>query len=164
MSSDPGQRIVGIGDIVTSRDPAERLVTYSLGSCIALALFDPTVGAAGLLHSMLPVSSMDPARALAQPGLFTDTAVARLLEQMFDLGARKSTLVAKVAGASTQLDSSGLFRIGERNLAVARRLLWKNDILIAAQDTGGTVSRTVMLDVSSGRTYVKSNGLLRELA
>jgi len=157
------QRIVGIGDVLTSTDPDERLVTYSLGSCIALALHDPTVGAAGLIHAMLPTSSIDPARAASEPGRFTDTAVTEVLARMFELGARRSTLTAKVIGAATQVDQHGLFRIGERNLAVLRRVLWKNDILIAAQDTGGAVSRTVVLETGTGRTLVKSNGATREL-
>jgi chemotaxis protein CheD len=159
----PAQRIVGIADIATSTAPNECLITYSLGSCIALALHDPTVGAAGLIHAMLPNSALDPARAAAEPGRFTDTAVTALLAEMFALGARRASLVAKVAGAATQVDQHGLFRIGERNLAVLRRVLWKNDILIAAQDTGGAVSRTMVVETATGRTLVKSNGSTREL-
>jgi chemotaxis protein CheD len=157
------RRVIGISEWAVSADTAENLITYSLGSCIGLTLHDPTIGAGGMLHAMLPTSSTDPERAEREPGMFTDTAVTGLLTAMFDLGARRRSLVAKVAGAATQVDQHGLFRIGERNLAVLRRVLWKNDILIAAQDTGGAVSRTVILEVGSGRTLVKSNGSIREL-
>lgn len=159
----PDQRIVGISEYAVSTDQSERLVTYSLGSCMGLSLYDPTIGAAGLLHSMMPTSSMDPERAAREPGMFTDTAVLALLTEMFELGARRRTLVAKVAGAATQVDQHGLFRIGERNLAVLRRVLWKNDILIAAQDTGGALSRTMIVETGTGQTYVKSDGAIREL-
>lgn len=158
-----GSRIIGIAEMAVSVDPAETLVTYSLGSCVGLALIDPVAGIGGLLHAMMPVSSMDPVRAAENPGMFADTGAMALLKSVFDRGATRANLVAKVVGAATQVDQHGLFRIGERNLMVIRRVLWKNDILIAAEDCGGAVSRTLMLEMATGRTFVKSNGTLREL-
>ena len=158
-----GSRIVGIAELAVSVDPAETLVTYSLGSCVGLALIDPVAGVGGLLHAMMPVSSMDPGRAAATPGMFADTGTLALLKSVFDRGATRANLIAKVAGAATQVDQHGLFRIGERNLMVLRRVLWKNDILISAEDCGGAISRTLVLEMGTGRTLVKSNGTLREL-
>ena len=45
--------------------PDEVLVTYSLGSCIGLSLYDPVARVGGLLHAMLPLSSLDPVKAAA---------------------------------------------------------------------------------------------------
>jgi chemotaxis protein CheD len=156
-------RIVGIAELAVSVDPAETLVTYSLGSCIGLSLMDPVAGVGGLLHAMMPVSSMDPGRAAGTPGMFTDTGTLALLKSVFDRGATRANLVAKVAGAANQVDQHELFRIGERNLMILRRVLWKNDILISAEDCGGAISRTLVLEMATGRTLVKSNGTLREL-
>ena len=86
-----------------------------------------------------------------------------MLQAAFDAGATRANLVAKVVGAASRIDESNLFRIGERNYAIARKVLWKNGILIAAEDVGGSISRTVYLRVSDGRTTVKSNGVTREL-
>lgn len=157
------QQVVGISEFAVSNDPAQQLITYSLGSCIGLALYDPFVGVAGLLHAMMPTSSMDAERAAREPGMFADTGTAALLTALFELGARRRSLIAKVAGAATHVDQHGLFRIGERNLAVVRRVLWKNDIMIAAQHTGGALSRTLILETATGRALVKSDGSTFEL-
>ena len=155
--------VVGISEFVVTDRADDVLITYSLGSCVGLTLYDPERRLGGMLHAMMPVSSMDPARAGREPAMFTDTGVAAMLQAMFDRGASRRSLVAKVAGAAIQMDQTGLFRIGERNHTVLRRVLWKNDILLAAEDVGGNISRTLLLEMSGGRTLVKSNGSLREL-
>lgn len=155
--------VVGISEFVVTDCADDVLITYSLGSCVGLTLYDPERRLGGMLHAMMPVSSMDPTRAACEPAMFTDTGVAAMLQAMFDRGASRRNLVAKVAGASVQMDQTGLFRIGERNHTVLRRVLWKNDILLAAEDVGGNISRTLLLEMSGGRTLVKSNGSLREL-
>ncbi len=156
------QRNVGIAEAIVTDDADEVLVTHALGSCIGVALFDPRKGVAGMVHCMLPLSRQNPARAAENPYYFTDTGVAELLQEMFDRGARRSRIIAKVAGAAAQ-NTDDMFRIGQRNHAVLRRVLWKNDILIATEDIGGRDHRTLLLDVRSGRTFVKKNDVLTEL-
>jgi chemotaxis protein CheD len=148
-------RTVGISDMQISRVPEEILVTYSLGSCVALSLFDPAVGA-GLIHCMLPQSSIDPVKARQKPAMFVDLGVSTLLDAMLAQGARRRSLVAKVAGGANVFDDRGMFRIGERNYASLRRILWKNDILIAAEDVGGTKARTMYVSVGTGRVLIKT--------
>ncbi len=155
--------IVGISEYAVSSDPSERLVTYSLGSCVGLALHDPIVGVAGLLHAMMPTAKADPVKAAATPAMYVDAGATTLLQELFDRGATRANLVAKVVGAASQLDPANLFRIGERNHLVVRRVLWKNGVLIAGEDVGGTISRSVFLDVGTGRTTVKSSGEFKEV-
>jgi chemotaxis protein CheD len=155
--------VIGIAEMKVSNRPADVLITYSLGSCIGLALFDPQAGVGGLIHCMLPLSRMDEDKARANPLMFTDTGVLALLQAVFDLGAERRNLVAKVAGGAMLLDEKGLFRIGERNYAVLRKVLWKNNILLAAEEVGGTIPRTLTLYMNSGRTTIKSHGVEREL-
>ena len=95
--------------------------------------------------------------------MFTDTGIPHMLQTLLDMGADKRRIVAKVAGASQLLDSNNTFRIGERNKVVLRKLLWKNNILIAAEDTGGTIARTMFLDISTGVTMIKAGGKRYEL-
>lgn len=158
------QMVVGVSEWAVSASREDTLVTYSLGSCLGLALYDPEAGIGGLLHAMMPVSTLDPQRALTRPAMFVDTGVTTLLTMLFDLGAHRRSLIATVAGCANQLDGGRLFRIGERNHTVVRRMLWKNEILIAAEDVGGSQARTIQLDIASGMTLVKHDGLTRVLA
>lgn len=152
------ERIVGIGEMCVSACREEKLITYSLGSCVGLTLFDPVRGVGGMLHAKLPVSRLDPERAAQNPALFADTGVSSLLSALFELGAKRRDLIACLAGATNMMDRQDLFRIGERNQMVVRKVLWKNDILIAAEDLGGTASRTMYLDMSSGETLLRVYG------
>lgn len=156
-------RAVGIGEMIVSTDPDDVLITYSLGSCVGLSLFDPDAVVGGLIHCMLPVSSLNPEKARLRPYLFVDTGVALLLQAVFDAGGEKRRMIAKVAGGAAPLGDHGQFRIGERNHTLLRRLLWKNDILVAAEDVGGTAARTLYLQLSTGRTVVRSEGRETEL-
>src|SRR5690349_3912934 len=124
--------VVSVSELAFSGSPEDMLVTYSLGSCIGLTLYDPVAGVGGLLHAMMPVSTLDPIRGERQPAMFVDTGVASLLQSLFEMGAQRRSLVATVAGGACAMDGNHTFRIGERNFTVLRRMLWKNDILIAA--------------------------------
>ena len=151
-------QVVGISDMKTSANGEDVLVTYSLGSCVGVALYDPVARIGGMVHCMLPTSKSDPEKAQANPYMFTDTGVAVLLQEIYNMGARRDRIVAKVAGASNLLDDKGLFKIGERNYTVLRKILWKNEILIKSEDVGGTKARTLYLHIADGTTLVKSAG------
>lgn len=158
------QVTVGISEMQVSNNPADVLITYSLGSCIGVAFYDEAVKVGALIHCMLPLSRIDPQRAQITPCMFADTGVPLALQTMLDMGADKRHIVAKVAGAAKLLDDNDTFRIGERNWIVLRKILWKNNILIAAEDTGGSIARTMLLEIDSGRTSIKSRGQHYELA
>ena len=166
MSGEGGHAViytVGISDMKVSENASDVLVTHSLGSCIGLSIYDPEIGVGGLVHCMMPVSKLDPVKAAANPLMFTDTGVTLLLQSLFDRGANRKRLIVTVAGAGSLLDDKGFFKIGEKNYAILRKILWKNDMLVAASDLGGGESRTMILDVSSGRTYVRRPGGAAEL-
>lgn len=154
---------VGIGDMKISYSQHEILITYSLGSCIGLTLYDPVAKVGGLVHTMLPLSKQDPEKAKKNPYMYTDTGVQGLIQELFNIGATRRNLVAKVAGGAKLLDEKGLFRIGERNYTVLRKVLWKNDILINAEDVGESKSRTMILYMDNGRTTIRSAGVEVEL-
>lgn len=154
---------IGISEMKISTQQDDVLITYSLGSCVGLALYDPVARIGGLIHCMLPLSKIDTAKAQANPMMFTDTGVPALIQGMLDAGAQKKNLVAKVAGAASLLDEKGTFKIGERNYIVLRKVLWKNNILIAADDTGGSLPRTMLLYINSGRVVLRSRGEEKEL-
>ena len=149
---------VGIADMIISDNPSDILVTYSLGSCVGLTLYDPEVKIGGMVHTMLPLSKQDPEKAMNNPFMYTDTGIQSLIQALFDMGASRRRLIAKVAGGAKLMDEKSLFRIGERNYTVLRKVLWKNDILISAEDVGETKSRTLFLYMDTGKTVIRSSG------
>ena len=151
--------VVDISAFEVSNNPEEVLVTYSLGSCLGLAIYDPVVQVAGLIHCMLPLSRIDTDKAKVTPGMFVETGVPALLEAAFKLGATRKNLILKAAGCGQPLDDKGLFRIGERNHTVLRKLLWKNNLLLTAEDIGGKQSRTMKLYVETGELIIRSRGM-----
>ncbi len=157
------QHTIGISEMRVTNLVDDVLVTYSLGSCIGLTLYDPIARVGGMIHCMLPLSKTDEVKAAQTPCMFVDTGVPALIQAVFDLGAQRKNLIAKVAGGANILDEQGMFKIGERNHTVLRKILWKNDILISGEEVGGTLARTMYLHMSDGRTVIKSGGAEHDL-
>lgn len=149
-------QVVDIADFQVSGDPRVTLVTYSLGSCIGVTIWDPKVCVGGMIHYMLPESSLSTEKAKARPAMFADTGIPDLFRAAYELGAVKKNLIVKVAGGSQLLDDNGLFNIGKRNYVMLRKIFWKNGVLIDAEDTGGSISRTVRLEIGTGRVTIKN--------
>lgn len=150
--------VVGISDCRVSSDPESVLVTYALGSCIAVMIHDPVAGVAGLLHYMLPESSIDREKAKQNPFMFADTGIPLLFHSAYGLGADKRRIVVSVAGGAQVMDADGVFNIGKRNHIALRRILWKAGVLVQAEEVGGTASRTVRLEVGSGKVRLRGAG------
>ena len=149
--------VVGISDMKVSNTPGDILVTYSLGSCIGVAIWDPFAKVGGLLHYMLPDSSLDKDKAQSKPFMFADTGVPRLFKETYKFGGEKNRMVVKVVGGSQIMDDAGVFNIGKRNYMVLRKIFWKNKIMIANEHVGGTANRTVSLDVATGVIRLKTS-------
>ena len=147
---------VGLAELRVSDDPEAELVSYALGSCIALMAYDPTRRLGGMLHYMLPSASTNPAKAREQPGMFADVGVPLLFAQMLQCGSRRGGFVLKAAGGAKRYEDHGAFDIGERNQVVLRKLLWRAGLMLAGSDLGGTRSRTVRLSVATGKVIVRS--------
>jgi len=141
-----------------SSQSGDQLITYALGSCLGIAIYDPVAQVGGLLHVMLPLSTIDPPKAAENPSMFVDTGVPQLFISCYKAGAQKQRLVVKVAGgASVHGDEAeDHFQIGKRNFVMLRKLLWKNGVLLNAHDVGGAHSRTMLLDIDSGAVMLKT--------
>jgi chemotaxis protein CheD len=150
--------VVGIADCQVSNVRDHVLVTYALGSCIAVAIHDPVAGVGGLLHYMLPESGIDPAKAGQKPYMFADTGIPLLFRRAYQQGAEKRRLVVRVAGGAQVMDEQGVFNIGKRNYLALRKILWKAGVLLHAEDVGGSASRTVGLEVGTGRFWLRGPG------
>lgn len=150
--------VVDIGDLQVTAEPGAQLVTYALGSCIAVMVHDPVHRYGGMIHYMLPLSQTNPAKARERPGMFADVGIPLLFEKMYRLGSRKQDLVVKVAGGGQINDPAGTFEIGKRNYTVLRKMFWKAGVPIAAEDCGGSRSRTARLFVDTGVVTIRSMG------
>jgi len=150
---------VGVGDCKVSNAAETVLATYALGSCIAVAIHDPVAAVGGLLHFMLPESSLNPAKASQNPFMFADTGIPLLFHSAYGLGAEKRRLVVRAAGGAQVMDENGVFNIGKRNHLALRKILWKAGVMIHGEETGGTASRTVRLEVATGRFWVRGPGM-----
>ena len=151
-----GRVVIGVADMAVSNRREDILVTYSLGSCIAVVLYDPVASVGGMLHYMLPESGMDPEKARANPAMFADTGIPALFRGSYSLGAQKRSLRVKVAGGAQILNDAGLFNIGKRNYLALRGLFFRNNVLTAAEHVGGHVNRTVRLEMATGRVFLKT--------
>jgi len=148
--------VVDIADMAVSNDPDCTLVTYSLGSCIGVSIWDPVAKVGGLLHYMLPESTISPDKAKTQPAMFADTGIQLLFKSAYSLGADKKRIVVKVAGAAQMMDAQGIFSIGKRNHLALRKILWRNNVMIDVEDIGGFDGRTMRLEIGTGRVLIKS--------
>jgi chemotaxis protein CheD len=146
---------VGIADCKVSNDPRDTLVTHALGSCIAVILYEPVAGVAGLLHFMLPDSTIDTTRALERPYMFADTGIPLLLHRATALGAVRSSMSFMAAGGSSMLEDNGAFNVAERNHQALTSIFQFARLRIKAQDIGGSAPRTLSIDVANGRIHVK---------
>lgn len=143
---------VGVSDAeVTTRDVT--LVTSGLGSCLGVALYDPTSGVGGLLHAMLPASADHP----GPPEKFVVDGIDQMLEELDRAGASRRSIRAKLAGASSMLDlETESASVGEQNVDAAKRALNARNVPIEASDTGGSNGRSLRFDPADGRLVVSS--------
>lgn len=153
------KQIIGIADMKISARPEDVLITYALGSCLGIAVYDPIAKVGGLLHVMLPVSTVNPEKAARNPLMFVDTGVPELFKACYKMGAKKERLVVKVAGGASLQNNEDRdqFQIGKRNFLMLRKLLWKNNILIKSFDVGENYSRTMSMDMQTGDVVLKIN-------
>lgn len=137
-----------------SDDPEVMIVTHSLGSCIGVTVYDPVAKVGGLLHFMLPEPSNSD-KANSRPFMFCSTGVPILFKSCYELGAKKGRIIVKIAGGAHVLRASETFSIGQRNHGALRKLLFRNNVLIEAEDVGGSAARTLRLNIATGEVTSK---------
>lgn len=145
---------VRIGEVKVAAD-GRVLYTIGLGSCVAIALYDPKTHIGGLAHAMLP----EPGRRDGPPGRYATTAVEELVQQLQQQGAGVRRLRARLAGGASMfrdlLEGEGL-RLGRRNVEAAREALHAVGIPVDGEDVFGTYGRSVYLHTSDGKMLVTS--------
>lgn len=158
QASSSKPHVVGVADLVVLKDPRAEIITHALGSCIGVTIFDPSTNVGGMLHFMLPDSKINSDKAADNPAMFADTGIPVLFKKAYELGAKKENLIVCAAGGAEVLSDGGHFKIGSRNRTVLRKIFWKNNVLLSADDTGGNSSRTLHLSLADGAVTVRNRG------
>lgn len=155
------QYMVGLAEVVVTQDPDVTLCTQPLGACLGIAVYDPVAKVGGVLHSLLPDSKLDPARAASRPGMFLDTGLAELLGRAEAMGATKENLRVFTAGGAQIIDETASFNVGKRNYEVLHQLLEQQGLTLHAQDVGGLTNRTMQLNLETGEVRLKFSGQIK---
>ncbi len=156
---------VNISDMKIAKS-ADILVTYALGSCVGICLYDPFKKIGALGHIMLPVANNEQ-DAVQKKYRFANTCVPEMLNQMIKSGCVKRNIVAKIAGGATMFKlvnsqspnppNSDLNKIGAKNIVAVKESLKKYGITLLSEDTGADYARTVFFDTENGKVTIKSH-------
>jgi len=153
--------IVGVGGFAASKNPAETIKTFALGSCVAIIMLHPPTRSVGMVHVALPDSAVARGSAGDRPGYFADTGIPTLLNEMAKVGANSpgnKGMVVKLAGGAKVLDPNNVFNVGKRNILAIKKILWSLGMGAVAEDLGANFSRTVSVEVKTGRITISSPG------
>lgn len=152
--------VVGVGEFGVSHDAGVVIKTYSLGSCVALIMYDPVSKVGGMVHIALPESKIKPEMVQKRPGYFADTGIPTLVQHMKKEGLNGNVrnLVIKLVGGAQVMDPNSLFDIGKRNILATKKLLWKYGMGLQAEDVGGSLPRTATIEIDTGKVMISSAG------
>ena len=147
---------IGIGELKVSNVAGDVLRSYGLGSCIGLVVLAPRQRTVGMLHVALPESKINLQLAKDQPGMFADTGIPFLLQEMERCGCNVGDMVIKIAGGASVMDPGATFEIGKRNILAVKKTLWRYRLGPVAEDVGDVISRTMSVSVDTGIVTVSS--------
>ncbi|AYC29263.1 chemotaxis protein CheD [Paenisporosarcina cavernae] len=148
---------VGIADMNIVTAPST-IRTSGLGSCVGVVLYEETKQTAGMIHVMLPDSSLARSDSLTI-AKFADTSIPAMIETLKVEGIAPFRLKAKIAGGSQMFQlttASDNMRIGPRNVEAVKRVLSEYNIPIIAEDTGGNSGRTIEFDPSTKMLAIRT--------
>jgi len=149
---------VGMADLNICQAP-DGITTLGLGSCVGIALRDPSKPYGGLAHIMLPDSTA--IKNNTNIPKFADTGIEELVRQMVAKGCNKAKLVAKIAGGAQMFAFQGndtMMRVGDRNVQAVKAKLAELKIPILAEDTGANYGRTVIFYPETGDFVIRAVG------
>ena len=156
---------VKIAEFKVAANPAVFRIV-GLGSCVAVALYDPAGQSGGMAHILLPGPAPEPGTeewtASRNPIKYADRAIAALVEALAAKGSRIQGLVAKIAGGANMFSAADGVdnfspvkpRVGERNVEAVRKLLDSLAIPVRGEETGGSVGRNVSFDLATGAMII----------
>jgi chemotaxis protein CheD len=155
--------VVGVADMAIGSAQDQRIVTYALGSCIGLTAYDPAAQVGGMLHFMLPQPSGKSDPKQLKQFMYATTGIPYMFRRLVERGALQNRLVLVAAGGAEILEGAANMAIGKRNRTMLRKVLWKMNLQLAAEDIGGAHARTMCLDLVTGAVDVRARGHDKQL-
>ena len=151
------QLVVGIADMKICRAPGV-LITYALGSCIGVCIYDPVIRLAGMVHIMLPLNMEGQPKNVFK---YADTGIVEMIRKMEVFGGVRSRMVCKIAGGAKMFDLAGggsIGNIGLRNAESVKQVLNREHIRLVREDVGANYARTLTFDAATGQGLIRSYG------
>ncbi len=148
--------VVGISDIKVAKGD-NTIVTYALGSCVGVCLYDEVTGVGGMLHAMLPDSNQ--ALEAFRPEKYVDSGIPILHRMVCRMGADRRRLKAKLFGGAKMFQyavSTETTDIGTANVLMARESLRRMGVALVTEVTGGEVGRTIRFNPSDGSVHIRA--------
>jgi chemotaxis protein CheD len=147
-------RIIHPGEFYVSDE--DEIIGTLLGSCIAVCLHDKHNNVSGMNHFMLPgrISVRDIfADKSAKYGI---TAINSLIEKMKKIGGVKKNFEAKIfGGGHVMRTNDDSVTIPSDNIKLARVMMEIEDIPIIQSDVGENFTRKLLMEVLSGKVFLK---------
>ncbi len=150
---------VGMADYKICHSP-QKISTLGLGSCLGVVLYDKTIKICGMAHVMMPDSTKISKNSNRMK--FVDTCITDMYEELMVAGAKKTNLVAKVAGGAKMFSyqsNNSHMNIGAQNIDAVHQLLERWNVPIIAEDVGGNHGRTIEFNTVTGELTIKSVGI-----
>lgn len=153
-------KIVGIGEYAISSEKEDIIKTFSLGSCVAITVYCPKRKASGLAHIALP-STISEQASIDRPAHFADRAIPLMLDKFcYTYGCSTNDLQIGIFGGALSSRENDSFKIGLRNVQTIKSILSNRGIPIYMDDTGGYCSRTVEVDVETGKITIDTRPMI----
>ena len=151
--------VVGIAEMKLAEMP-ETLVTYALGSCVGVCIYDLMASKAGMLHVILPNAMIK----REQDNIFNyaDTGIPEMVRQLLLNGCLRYHLKAKIAGGAKMFEIRGnaansqLGNIGERNVQAVKKILFEQSIPLMGEETGANYGRTMVFSCHDCKATISS--------
>ena len=149
--------VVGIADMKLIRNEGV-LITYALGSCVGVCLYDQEIKLAAMVHVMLPDYMPNSSGNVYK---FADVGIKETLRKMEIFGAKTRRITAKIVGGAKMFDTipgSSFGCIGERNIVAVKKMLQIEQIRLLKEDVGKNYARTLSFDSTTGVATVRTIG------
>lgn len=142
-------KIIGIGEFEIIDKPGDRLITHALASCVAVTFFSEVPKVAAMIHIALPEHPED-LKMLLKPGYYATTGLPMLIKILKQhYGCRPEAMNIHMIGGAHSIHKRDAFKIGERNIDKIQEILRAHGLTFNSDELGGTVSRTVIMDLVS---------------
>lgn len=146
-------RNVGIGELVISNHSEDILRTFGLASCVAVTAYSPSQGVAGMIHIALPTPPTD-VNPMVRPGYYAVTGIPYFIQKLLsEYGCSKKDLRIGLYGGADSIHDDN-FQIGKKNVAIIKKLLSDMKLYYSVDETGGIISRTLMMSVATGTVNI----------